>query len=233
MKNKKATHVGTIFSFIFFITFISFLFLFLKYPSALEENKKFSLEILESSLIRQISEELTKIYITNSSSQNSENCISINETLLNTNSMNFYCLDENSTTLNSRRESNLLYLEWGVNSSFFIIYYSEYNFTNNNFTENANCQNAIIKTLLKEEKIFEKNLLNLFEEYNQNYSTTRDNLGIPAKYDFNIQFKYENGTQIGKNMIETKSDIYIKEVFVDYMDEELKERKGVLKLYLW
>jgi len=233
MKNKKATHVETIFSFIFFITFISFLFLFLKYPSTLEENKKFSLEILENSIKNQTTEELIKIYITNSSPQNSEDCMFINDSSLNVSLLNYYGLDENDTTLDLKRETNFIYLEWLTNSSFFVIYYSKYNFTNHSLTNNLNCQEAIIKTVIKSEKIFEKNLLNLFEDYNQNYSYTRKQLNIPEKYEFNIQFKYENGTEIGKKINETKSDIYVKEISIEYLNDEIIEKKGVLKIYIW
>ena len=60
-RNKKATHVGVIFSFVIFITFLLFMVIILEPTSKIENEKKSTLEYLKTNIENYLKEILKQV----------------------------------------------------------------------------------------------------------------------------------------------------------------------------
>ncbi|MFA5953540.1 MAG: hypothetical protein WC812_03030 [Candidatus Pacearchaeota archaeon] len=232
MKNKRASHVDVTISFIIFVLFLTFLFIFTKFPEKSESDQDLSLGLVKNSMVNYLSSDVTIYYIKNSSIKTSENCIMINELSLDPNLKNIV-KDINENNIYSKRESGNLYISWISGQSLFKSYYSEENFSNFNLTGSLNCQTGEINSIQEQNKIMETKILKMIQEYSSNYSYLKSNIGIPQNEDFNVQFEYANKTIIGQNMTEIKASVFVKNFQIDYLDVNGNEKIGNLIIYLW
>ena len=232
LKNKKATHVEEIISFVFFLTFVFFLVFFLKYPNS-NSNLKSTLDSFEISVNNQTAENIMKVYITNTSTKTSENCIMINESYLGTSSINVSVKGSDGSDVSSKRDSGKLYIEWNSEKSFFVAYYSKYNFSSAELSGTLTCQNGNVKAVISNNIFIEQKITEFLNKIASNYSKTRDLLGISSKYDYNVQFDYNNKTRIGKNIKDVNEEIYVREKLVEYLDTNANEKTGKIIIYIW
>ena len=235
MKNKKGTHVDVILSFILFISFLIFMFVLLEYPLKVEEDQKYTIQYLENKISEEISENVGIVYLTNSSIKGiSENCISVNKSLFDLNYRNYIAQEETLNKIKSKEVGEIIYLEWTSSNNFFKIYYSNQTFNSSLWIEGTPiCQTASIKGISEKKEYFETKVLNLLQNYTTNYTYLKSYLGVPLAEDFGLQFEYSNGTILGTNVSDLKTNILIKKIEINYLDKNAQKLNGKIRIYSW
>ena len=91
-----------------------------------------------------------------------------------------------------------------------------------------------INNILIEDRILESEILSLINLIKVNYTLARNNLDIVGEQEFDVQFKYENGTWIkGGNDRDFQTNIYSKKFVVNYLTVNAEEEVGELLVKIW
>ena len=242
MKNKTGSHVGVIISFAVFITFLIFLFLILKPALEVNEEKEATLNNMGTLLLEYLNSELTTASIQiNRNVGLSGNCVGFNQV----DSINVTGLGGNNIFVKNSTNSKMKF-DWqptgakllaennGVNR-FFKVYASE----GINSQENvlSGCQSipkssytaGIAKT---EDGIFEQKILAAIQLYKTNYTALKQNIGISSG-EFGFDFVYNNGTILSTGETNQKTNIFAKEIPVNYLDTSLNSNAGSIIIKTW
>lgn len=243
IKNKIGSHVGVIISFVIFITFLVFLFVILKPSLEVAEEKEATLNNIESLFFEYLNSNLTTISlnIDNDVTLTGQNCLkfnsveSISATGLEGN--NLYVKNLANTNVGfywQTSGSNLLTENSGQNK-FFKIYASDEISSQQNTL--SICQNigvsdysvGIVKT---ENGIFEKKILETMQFYKIDYSALRQAIGISSS-EFDFDFVYNNGTIISAGGVNHQTDIFAKEIPINYFNSSLNNNAGSIIIKTW
>jgi hypothetical protein len=232
MKKRGSTHVGVVLSFVIFVVFLVFLYSILIKPIITQNDKEYLLENLRIKLIENISEELTVSSINIESAP--KNCIRL-QNLINDSGINSKIIvkdklgnDQISYVLN-----NDLEISRNNNETFFKIYHSNEFEEVSNVGENPCDLKNYEKGLIRTSKyVFETKIIDLMNEYENNYETLKEELKIPLGSEFNFGFTYSNKTliTIEKNI---STNIYAVEIPVQYVDKESNILLGSINIRIW
>jgi hypothetical protein len=224
--NKRGSHVEVIISFIIFVTFVLFLLLVLE-PSVKSQNDKENiLDNIEFELINNLSSDMTIITI-NFDGPGGD-CVDIDDFDIG---KNIFVKDKyNMGVTSSADETSLKINKGNPSDTFFKIYYSE----KFNELEGPGCSPVSYEMgLTKTEKyIFERNLLDLIEQYN-NYETLKANLNIPMGVEFGYGIILSNGTTFETQRGNVSTNVYITETPIKYIDLDGNILEGFLKTKVW
>jgi len=238
--NKKASHVGIILSFAIFITFLAFLYSITEPAFQTQKNQKILLSYLQKELLDKSSVQVISSTITIDSI---ESCVELEDLLneLKIDASNIVKDEYESITysnLTQGNQDNLLINRINSSYNFFKIYNSiEFE----NMTEETipSCQplviheNYSIGVTKKENYIFDVELINLINKYENNYLAFKSELKIPAGTDFAFNFESDNGTIISTSEKDITTSIYAEEVPIQYMDKNAKINYGFLTVKIW
>lgn len=240
--NKKASHVGIILSFAIFITFLVFLYSITEPAFQTQKNQKILLSYLQKELID------------TSSVQVISSTISINLDVPNNCVKLKYLLDElkidSSNIVKDEYEeisqANILSSIPGTllinrpNSSYnFFKIYNSIKFENMTEDNIEPCkilnlyEDYSLGVTKKEVHIFDVELINLINRYEDNYLAFKNELKIPEGNDFAISFKSGNGTIISTSEKDVITSIYAEEIPIQYMDKNAKINYGFLTIKIW
>lgn len=228
-KNKKGSHVGIILSFTLFITFLIFAYIIIGPPVNLRVDKTESIILLKNSIIQEVSEEI--MTIRSYDTENSGNCVQTQVPENSFSNPTVFAVDSNENEIESKILSGNLLIEGGKNLTK--IYFSNNSFSINQELASSSCTSITIDNLLNEKRVTEKAILNLINELNQSYESTKNNLGISLSEEISILFDYLNGTIIGEEDYEVKSDIYASSMSLDYISLKGKEKVGEVVVRVW
>ena len=229
IKNKKATHVGIILSFVIFVTFVVFLVVVLRPTSNLHENERFTIELLKRNIQDFTSSEITSFILTPPSSAD---CFTLNESNFSLSNLNHSVKNQNNTPLNSYRDANILYIEKSVLDQIYKVDYSSEKLNNTLFANPVDCIALNINSIKKTTNILEPKINELILKQENNYSGLKSDFNIPSGKEIGIMFEFENTTIIGKAIPEKRKAIYVKNFQIIYLDLNANEKIGNFIIYI-
>jgi len=234
MKNNKGSHVSMIISFVVFVTFVVFLFFILQPALNIDNEKEALLDSIEINLLDYVSSEINTVSIDISTGSS---CVQFNG------------LDDASGVINAG--DSLIVKDAGGNildyeltstgdlkidntegNTFFKIY--ESNAIDQQETSLGSCTTSVYELGLvrTEEKIFEKNILGVVNDYQASYDQIRQNIGL-TNGDFGFDFIYENGTIVSRGESSQTTGVYTKQSSFNYLDINLNNRQGSMVIKTW
>jgi hypothetical protein len=231
MKNKRGSHVGIVLSFVIFVTFIIFLYSALEPAIKTDKNKQILSDYLEIELIKQFSANLTSAIISNDTDPSLFNCLKINSSELEGGGLNAIVKDREDNPVNSKSLTNSLEIDW-TNEEFFKIYYSE-EFQVGDYTCGSSHKSYNILTLKKGNYIFETKIKKIINYTDENYEKFKKELNIPLGSEFGFSFKNNS-----KDIIKTKekdiyTNVYVREIPIQYYNSEAVIMSGSIELKVW
>jgi hypothetical protein len=239
LSNKKGTHVGKILSFVIFIIFIVYIYLIAQPNIETNQNKQDLLDYLKIELDKNLSTEL-EITTFSLSSPVSGNCIKFRkliEIYLDGNKR-IIVRNMNKKILNSSVSPNskdLFVQRENINDDIIKIYCSE-EIDELPTKVIAPCeeiisnQNYTLKSVIKQNKISEKKIISLLDDYSNDYEQLKIDLNLPNSIDFGLMFEYENKTEIGTPKKDNKENIYFEKYPIEYFNDSYEIKFGFLTI---
>ena len=237
IKNKTGSHVGIILSFVIFILFVVFLYVVFEPFIKIQQDKELALEYLEKELIESSTAELTTVAI--SFIQNyplaEVSCVEILHPE-NFGDLNYAVVKKDGDLIGSSKLTNSIQFDISENLAFFKIYYSDEAITGSPLTD-IDCELAVKDTNYKighiqtKEYIFESKILGLIGD--ENAQEEIRNL-INSEFDFG----FTDAEGAGKTIVfstteDVSTNIYVKEIPIQYIDEQANIKSGYLNIRIW
>lgn len=246
MKNKRGSHVGMIISFTLFITFITFIYAMLNPVVNKGEDKEAMLKYIEDKILEEVSANLSIVSL-NIKKDINENCINFPNffSLSNTSISKRMIVKNQSDQIqtayyNINYPSNIL-VDRGNSEITFLRFYISDQFEEVNKTA-AECkliqkEDYNISAVSKSDYIFEDEIIKLIDYYNyesDNYQYLKNKFNIPSSTDFGFIFKLSNGSEISAvKKIPLRTNVYVKEKSIRYMNNKAEVISGFIKIKVW
>lgn len=223
---KRGSHVGMVLSFVVFVTFLIFLYTILEPAITTEKDKNYLLEYLQFELLTNLSADLTIVTISSDSSK----CLKLLDSDVGVeNNLNFIVKDENDNIVDSEREGEFIKIEKG---DFFKVYYSKEPFLNFSMKK-SNCISPSIDLVRTKEYIYESKIISLINEYNLEYNSLKESLGIPIGSEFGFSFKNASSGVIGTEEKNISISVYAEEIPIQYIDSKADILPGFITIKVW
>jgi len=230
IKHKKASHVGIIISFIIFITFLAFIYAALNPILKNQEEKKKTLQYLETKIQLDLESNLTTTTV-NLDSSPGGSCIILEGIGESIDLPNIRIHDADGNVLGYDVDGNNI--DIGDATRLLKIYYSdEFDDASGDPSSCVSEGYEIVSSKI-EKKIFESRAINFISRYQSQYNTLKSDLNVPTNSEFGFDFIYENGTKIGSGEINSSASIYAGEVPVGYLTSEANINFGKLIVKVW
>ncbi|MFH1607843.1 MAG: hypothetical protein ABIA78_01795 [archaeon] len=241
---KKGSHVGVILSFMVFITFVIFLFIIIEPTVIIQKDKQNLLNDLEIELIQKFSADLISLTIITAEDIN-QPCIEL-EGLIGT-EIEGYIINSHIVVKNEsgdipenvKIEGTSLFIEReDEDNIFFKIYYSEEFDEIEQETINP-CKKLkedeySIKSILLGKEIFESKINKTKQEYEDNYTSLKDELNIPGGSEFGFRFiDKEEGIIIEVEEKNVSTSVYVEEIPLLYINKEANINSGFIEVKVW
>ena len=228
IKNKRGDHIGTVISFVLFMTFVVFLYSITSPALKSSDEEENLLVYLENKIIENISDYLTSISVSFSPSGN---CLQVNNYPY---ASNVLVKNSEGEIVNSDVLSGNLYIE--LNSeSFFNIYASE-SFLNSPEWDSSSCNpsaNYNLGLYRTEEKVSEEKVSELLKVYSENYDRVKEYFKVPDSREFGFGFIYNNNTLVSTDDKNVSTNIYTNKIPVEYFNEEAEILQGFVNIKVW
>ncbi|MEK6847973.1 MAG: hypothetical protein AABX50_02520, partial [Nanoarchaeota archaeon] len=220
LRQRKGSHVGVVISFVLFITFIVFMYTILNYRIGFGENKKASLEQIKEAVKGEISENLTTVSI--GITEVNPSCVQLDNFFGKTQASDKLLVKSDSgSALVTSKSGNDLFVETEGNTFFRVSESGEFSVVSTGIISSCQLLQESLGYVLglskTEDLIFESKMLNLLNNYTQNYSGLKKNLGISDEDEFGFIFTYSNSTQVRTPEKNLTIDIYAERVPVQYI----------------
>lgn len=237
MKNKKASHVGVILSFVIFITFLVFIFSIFGSPIKLPSNKDPLIDYIEVELTNKFSSNLTILTISPDPSVG-KNCIQISNTGLGFQDLNSLVKDKDDKIVRSNpNKGSLLYIDWSRDENFFKIFYSEETLDNLEYNGDITDCYTLMSTninALRENKYFNVNKISDFlSQYDSNYSGIKDELNVPQNNEFSLSFTDAEGNILETEQRDMVTNVYSREIPIQYFNKSANINSGFINIKVW
>ena len=226
-----------ILSFAIFITFAVFLYSVLQPAIKTDSDKKFILEYLKTEMVKNISSELitTSVVIDEKYKFPPKPCFKINKAFPG----NVIVKDSNKVMKSSSSTDDLITVA-GIDTKerfYWVLYSSEF------FVPDlVSCSNpkALIPEdmykigfVTKKNYVFAKKAGEFIEEYNLDYNSQKERLGVLGGIEYGFGFKGESGNLIETNFRNVTTDIYIEEIPTEYIDSDGALKFGYVYVKVW
>ena len=241
--NKRGSHVGVVLSFVIFVTFIIFLYSITEPAMRMQRDKESLLDYLKIELIKRFSANLTSVAVMTNKTVK-ESCVElVNLTEEVEVDSHLIIKDEKGDISLAKISGNDLFIDRVIYESelvFFKIYNSE-EFEALDEGAMEGCKELkrdekgyIIGLVRTDEYIFEKKIIDLINEYETNYDNLKTNeLKIPSGSEFGFSLIYSNETRIGTEEKNISTNIYAREIPIQYVDEEANINSGFINIKVW
>lgn len=223
--DKKGSHVGVIISFGIFVTFILFLYTALQPAFQTGDEQQRILNILE----REVMDEVYANYTVISVSPDSANCLHIED----------YPYSEMDSTIARDSQGNIiqseisegdLYVDSPDDSGLLKISSSDTEL-NSESGDLSDCSQDYETGMERKKKVVSKSkMVQLIENYSSSESFVREKLDFPEGEPFGFGIVYDNGTRVETESFENSREIFIREVPIQYFDENAERKGGLLVL---
>ncbi len=232
MKSKKGSHVGVVLSFVIFVTFLVFLFSIFDSPFKTPEDNDPLIDYLEIELAQKFNSNLTILTI---SPPGIDPCIEIDNSRLGLEGLNAIVKNKSGGIIPSKISGDDLLFKWS-GEEFFKIYYSE----KLSIIENevgTGCYQLDFETDInsfRENYYFDKpKILEFFSKYKSDYSELKSELGVPINNEFGLTFIDANGQINQTEQKDITTNIYSKEIPIQYFDELANINSGFINIKVW
>ena len=242
IKNKKASHVGIVLSFVIFVTFLIFLYTIIEPATRVERGKEKTLELLVPELTLKLSEKMTTVTIdlTNYSEAGDKNCITL-PSITGLSDMGVVTKNQEELIIPSTlRDDNTTDIGWkqGDNPSLKLYYSKELvNLDSEKACETVNKLDDFKYGLIKTNTyVFESKIndtLDSLKENGQYYEELKGNLNIPLGDEFGFGFRNNDGETFETEEREGLTNIYVEEIPIQYIDSEANIKSGFLIVKVW
>ncbi len=245
-RSRSGSHVGMILSFVIFITFIVFLYVVVQPAVKTGENKKTTLDYIESKIVENVSANFTSISIkiANKQSLKNQNCIKLQQFFVYSgisayivvkneteNVQNAYydpATDFDDVRINRNNEDNLFFkiyysLEFdkvpttAINPCTLVYYNKEYN----------------ISSMTTGKYVFNTSMSELINYYKMNYEDLKEQLNVPAGSEFGFGFVQSDGTKVEVGNATGSINVFAEEVPVQYIDAKANILSGFINVKVW
>ena len=243
MKRKESrlgvvSHVGVVLSFVIFVTFIIFIYIMVR-PAVGAENKQNLLNNLRDRVIEKSSAELmgASVLIDKDVLQP---CVQLND-FFNKIEIGNRIIVKNDAgeVLNAKISGQNLFVERNGNEIFLKIYGAEeFDITETGTTSpceqlNEGSEGYIFGLIRSEKNVFEKRIIQLIEDYNDNYESLKEELNVAPGNEFKLGFTYANGTSISTEEKEVLVSVFINEIPIQYLSRYADKELGSLNVGVW
>jgi len=238
MKNKKASHVGIVLSFIIFVTFLVFLYTILEPSLNVERDKEALLEHLKTDLLEMFEEELIIVTIKIDDSVDiGGDCVQFNNMGSQTSGKNLIVKGKDDVALKYKwqGEVNLL-TEFNTERFFKIFYSEEFEEEDDSF---AHCTpispNDYSGTFVSESKyIFKTKVDKLVLNYTNDLKILRTELKIPEDSGFGFRLLDKERIVLNQtNEGNVSLSIFSDEIPVQYVNETASIEPGFVVVRVW
>jgi len=232
------SHVGVVLSFVIFVTFIIFVYIMVR-PAVGAENKQNLLDNLKDRVIEKSSAELlgASVLIDKDVLQS---CVQLNDFFNKTEIGNRTIVKNDAgEVLNAKISGQDLFVERNGNEIFLKIYGSE----ELDITEtgtispceqlNEESGGYVFGLVRTEKNVFEKRIIQLIEDYNDNYESLKEELNVAPGNEFRLGFTYANGTSISTEEKEVLVSVFVNEVPIQYLSRYADRELGSLNVGVW
>ncbi len=249
-KNKRGSHVGMIISFVVFITFIVFLYSILKPAVTSAEDKRTVLNYIEGKIEENLSAEFMEISV--KIIDNPEvspgvyyKCVRFEQffTLIGTPPCCTIAKNETGnrqeTYYDSKWFSEMEMNRVNETNLFFKIYYSpefdELGPPDGLYCKEVKWDNKAyeISSIDSDEYIFEENIYDLMNYYNNHYEELKTELSIPSGIEFEFGFIQSNGTRMHVGNAPKTTNVYATETPIQYVDNNANLLSGYISVKVW
>ena len=222
------SHVGVVLSFVIFVTFVIFIYIIVR-PSIESENKQNLLDNLKEKIIENSSAELTSISVfaeIPSSCVRLINFVDIGDRIIVRN--------KDGEVLNAKISGQDLYIEKNNDEKFLKIYGSEkFELADGTLSGCAPLSTYTLGLVKTEKIVFEKPIIRLIKNYNNDYGGLKEELNIGAGNDFSLSFTYANGTTVSTQEREIIANVFIDEISIQYINKNAARESGFLNIGIW
>ena len=228
IKNKKASHVGVVLSFVIFITFLIFLYSAVEPRIKLDKSKQFSLDFLKVELLKEISSNLTIITVSGEVNGN-RRCLEIDIGDLFLEGQNAIVKDKEERIVGLDLSEDVLKIKSskGVVEVFKIYFSKEFEDNSENLKK---CSNAEIKRINTNEYVFEKKITETLEAVEIDYETIKNKFKLSIDTEFGFSFVDKAGQIIGTQEKDVSINIYAEEIPIQYVDENANINSGFINI---
>ncbi len=245
LKNKIGSHVGMILSFVIFITFVVFVYVTMSPNIETSGSKRTLLNEISLVLIENMSSNFTSMSVSiNSTTNPSTNCISLEGILI------YSEISPNVIVKDISQQKQLVYYDpkndgsnIRINRSsldqLFCKIYSSPEFDKIPQTSTSSCTTLPFGVGYKigswnsGKYIFEKNILPLVEQYNQDYAGLKNSLHISPGNEFGFEFVLNDGTRIPAFSNLPKQIFTLKKFLFSIFDGDANILSGFINIKIW
>lgn len=249
-KNRKGSHIDVVISFVIFVIFLGFLYSIIG-PVKIQENKENVLDFLEIEIKEKLSANFTSSSITIPGIYVWD-CFEINH-LVDFTGLNVIVKDENNDVVNfglyedNNINRKFLRIDATPEKRYFKIYYSPEKFIDSPLDETCpftvgsyysdaamyeNYSITDIGLLRTDKYVFESKVREVFVD-DTKYKEMKESLNLPYGSEFSFSFKTADGVTIKAENKEVAADTYVREVPVQYIDDEANIKSGFINLKIW
>jgi len=224
-------------SFVIFITFIIFIYAIIRQAIG-TENKQNLLDYLKEVLIENSSTELTSVSVL-IDKENAQTCVQLSGFFDEMEIGNRIIVRNNyGDVLNAKISGQDLFVQKTGNEIFLKVYESD---EFNNITEGTispcqplseGLQGYIFGLIRSKKNIFEKRIIQIIENYNNDYESLKEELNI-AGNEFRLDFIYPNGTSISTEEKEVLVSVFVDEFPIQYISKDAVRELGSLNVGVW
>lgn len=239
MRYKVGSHVGIVLSFVIFIVFLVFLYSVFEPTVKVEKEKRFALDYLETKLIEKVKTDFASLTITIEEGV-SENCVVLDELVIEDNEINSRIIvkDESGeipiSYILSSDSSDLIIQRGSSSDTFFKIYSSdEFDVLSSDAGSGCQISDYDINMWKTERYVSEKEIIELKNRHLNEYEVLKTELEVAKGNEFGFHFIYSNGTEIATKDENVLRGIFVEDVPVQYIDENLNILSGIVKIKIW
>lgn len=233
--DKRGSHVGVVLSFVIFVTFLVFLYSLLG-SKVTPQAKEGFLDYLRLELLERFSTNFTRITIDIDTAVPSCSKLKnlIGEAEIGS---NIIVKDSDEEIVDSEFSGNDLIVK--SSDDFFKVYYAEYfdglGSGSESCTELEIDEDYSISLLRTEEYVFEEKVIELIENYKTEigYENLKEELRIPTGTEFGISFENSEGGITETGISETAKEVHVREIPIQYVDDEANILLGKLNIQIW
>lgn len=239
--NKRGSHVGVVLSFVIFVTFLIFVYSIMQPATRIQKDKESLLDYLRIELIERFSANLTSVTITiNGDIPNK--CIKLKNLTEETGIDSRLIVKNESGDISqaniSESDNRDLLIDRVADEKFFRLYHSEeFDELGEVITSCRSLQKEegdyMVGLIRKDKYIFEKKIIELINEYETDYENLKDDLNVAPGTEFGFSFTYNNETMIGTGGKKISTNVYSKEIPIQYIDENKNILSGFITINVW
>ena len=258
MRGKIGSHVGMMLSFLIFVTFIAFLYSVFQPAIKIGEDKSSILESIQLKIIQNTSANLSTASVLIEPPTSDKKCVNLK--LFFTLMLDVMPLSINGATVivkNSLEEKQTAYNKNDIihniidsdlridrdlkEYTFFKIYYStkfekleDKTISCTSLENTENPPKYTIGTVTSSKYMFEKDIVQLKDNYNLYYNKIKEDFNIPSGSEFWFSFTKSDGSSIAPLQKETTSiNIFSEETPMQYVDSDANIQSGFINIKVW